>query len=178
MDPFATLGLPRRFALDMKRAEERHLELSRTLHPDKYVSSAGAERRMALSRAIEVNEAWRAIRDPIRRAEAVLLLEGLGAEIGETREPKPDPAFLMEVLETRERLAEARAEKNHETIKAVLSEAREQHEAAVQALGQAIDTGLGEQASLRKAIPLLGRLRYAKRFLDEAVAADDELAGF
>jgi molecular chaperone HscB len=178
MDPFVTLGLPRRFALDVKQAENRHLDLSRTLHPDRYVKSPSAERRMALSRAIEVNEAWRTIRDPIHRAEAVLRLEGLGNEIGQTREPKPDAAFLMEVLETRERLEEARAEKNRASVHAILAEAKKQHAEAMRALGDAIDAGLGDTAKLRAAIPLLGRLRYAARFLDEAIAADDELSGF
>jgi molecular chaperone HscB len=44
---------------------------------------------MALSRAIEVNEAWRALRDPIKRAEALLVR--LGVPVGETAEPKARP---------------------------------------------------------------------------------------
>src|SRR4051794_36040216 len=99
MDPFATLGLERRFGLDLKQAEARHLELSRALHPDKHVTSTPTERREALSRAVEVNEAWRALRDPIKRAEAILKLAGFGDQIGETREPKPSGEFLMEVME-------------------------------------------------------------------------------
>ncbi len=178
MDPFATLGLPRRFALDEKQAEARHRELSRTLHPDRYAASAAAERRMALSRAIEVNEAWRSIKDPIRRAEAVLRLEGLGDEIGETREPKPEASFLMEVLESREQLEEARVRKAHDGVRAVLADARRQYDDGVRVLGAAIDSALGDRGKLRAAIPLLGRLRYAARFLAEATAADDQLSGF
>ena len=181
MDPFEILGLPRRFGIDPKVAEARHLELSRALHPDRYASAPAGERRMALSRAIEVNEAWRAIRDPIARAEAVLRVAGLGDEIGETREPKPTGEFLMDVMERRERLADARAAKDAAAVKAVLVETRAEHAAVQTLLAKTIDDALEPSVDLprlRAAIPLLGRLRYAARSLGEAIAADDALEGF
>jgi molecular chaperone HscB len=184
LDPFATLGLPRKFGLDLQAAEAKHLQLSRTLHPDKHAASGAAERRMALSRAIEVNEAWRAVRDPIKRAETLLILEGLGGEVGETREPKPSGAFLMEVLEARERLDDAKQAKDASLVHEVLVEAKAQHAQAITTLERALDDALAagdletKKTKLRAAIPLLGRLRYAARFLSEAVASEDELAGF
>jgi molecular chaperone HscB len=180
IDPFSTLGLPVRFALDPKELDARHRELSKALHPDRYAATASGERRMALSKAIEVNEAQRALRDPVRRAESILMLRGLAGEVGETREPKPDGAFLMEVMEAREALDEARASKDAARIGAVVEQARAQHAAAIRTLGDAIDSALeagGDEAGLRKAIPLLGRLRYASRLLDEAIAAEDDLSG-
>ena len=172
-DPFQILGLPRRFCLDLKLAEARHLELSKALHPDRYVGAPANERRMALSRAVEVNEAWRAVRDPIKRAEAILRLSGLEGEVGETREPKPSGAFLMEVMEQREQLDEAKASRDVARVEAIVGEAKAQFAATEKALLDAIDGG-GE---LRAAIPLLGRLRYAARFLSEARNAEDDLAG-
>lgn len=169
MDPFAILGLPRRFALDVKQAEARHLELSKTLHPDRYVNAAPNERRLALSRAVEVNEAWRALRDPIKRAEAILTLAG--KKVGETNEPKPPPAFLMEVMEAREDLENAKGDQV--MVARVVARARQQFTDAERAVGEAIDRGAHDEA-----IPLLGRLRYAARFLDEARLAADRLAGF
>ena len=169
MDPFAVLGLPRRFAMDLKQAEARHLELSKTLHPDRYAGAAPNERKLALSRAVEVNEAWRALRDPIKRAEAILTLAG--KKVGETNEPKPSPAFLMEVMEAREELEEAKGDAT--MVARVVARARQYFSEAEKALGEAIDRGAFDEA-----IPLLGRLRYAARFLDEARLAEDRLAGF
>src|SRR4051812_33029053 len=97
MDPFATLGIERRFDVDVDAVEKRHRELSRALHPDKYASAAPSERRASLSKAVEVNEAWRIVRDPIRRAEALFTLAGI--RVGETSEPRPTTAVLMEALE-------------------------------------------------------------------------------
>jgi len=177
MDPFAVLGLPRRFGIDLKEAESRHLELSKTLHPDKYASSGAGERRLSLSRAVEVNEAWRALRDPIKRAEAILKLSGLENEVGETREPKPSGAFLMEVMEARERLDEAKSSKDHALVATVVGEAKAQFRDAERAIARAIDEAHSIE-KLRAASPLLGRLRYAARFLEEARNAEDDLAGF
>jgi Fe-S protein assembly co-chaperone HscB len=104
-DPFDTLGLRPDFDLDLEAAGRRHLELSKALHPDRFTQSPKAERRQALGRAIEVNEAWRLLRDPVRRAEA--LLARLGLSVEENQEPRPDPGLLMEMMELREALSEA-----------------------------------------------------------------------
>ena len=104
-DPFATLGIEPRFDIDLRAVEQRHRDLSRALHPDKFTGAPAAERRLSLNRAIEVNEAWRAVREPIRRAEALMRRAGVG--VGETQEPKPSPDLLMEMMESREALAEA-----------------------------------------------------------------------
>ena len=110
MDPFATLGISRSFEVDLGAVEKRHRELSRALHPDRYVAGGASERRAALSRAVEVNEAWRVVRDPIARAEALFALAGIA--VGERNEPKPTQALLMEALERREALDEAKAKRD------------------------------------------------------------------
>src|SRR5580698_7423282 len=106
MDPFATLGIERKFDIDLSVVEKTHRELSRALHPDRFAGAGASERKMALSRAVEVNESWRAVRDPIKRAEALFTLAGI--DVGEDHEPKPSPELLMDMLEQREALAEAK----------------------------------------------------------------------
>src|SRR5262245_5679063 len=107
-DPFDTLGVEPRFDLDLAALEDRHRALSGALHPDRYAGRPAAERRMALDRAIEVNAAWRALRDPVTRAEA--LFQRAGVEVGELAEPKPTPDLLVEMMEVREELAEAKGD--------------------------------------------------------------------
>ena len=89
MDPFATLGIARTYTVDMAALEKTHRELSRALHPDRYVDAGASARRAALTKAVEVNEAWRIVRDPIRRAEA--LLELAGVAVGEEAAARPSP---------------------------------------------------------------------------------------
>jgi molecular chaperone HscB len=169
MDPFETLGIPRTFDVDLAAVEKTHRELSRALHPDKFVGATASERRVALTKAVEVNEAWRVVRDPIRRAEALLALAGVA--VGEDREPKPDPEFLMEMLEQREALAEAKEAKDLARVHAMGEGIAARGAAVERALGQGF--AAGEASSL---VGKLGELRFYRRFLDEVSAIEDELA--
>jgi molecular chaperone HscB len=76
-DHFAVLGLERRFEQDTAAMEARFKELSRKLHPDKFAKADPRARKAALQRTVELNEAWRALKEPMRRAEYVLALGGV-----------------------------------------------------------------------------------------------------
>lgn len=173
MDPFATLGLERRYKLDLRAAEKTHRELSRTLHPDRYVSTGASERREALAKAVEVNEAWRVVRDPIRRAEALFTLAGIA--VGDTHEPRPSPALLMDMMEQRELLAEARAKKDLATVRVLVAEMAAREEATQVALATAFEEAHGDREKLTPLVAKLGELRYFRRFLEEASAIVDDL---
>jgi molecular chaperone HscB len=177
MDPFELLGVERRFDLDLKVLEKTHRELSRALHPDKYAQAGASERRAILEKAASVNEAWRVVRDPIRRAEALFRLVGI--PVGEDNEPKSTPAFLMEVLEEREALADARAAKDLAKVRKIgaAMEKRAQETEAKLAAGFAslpTNGALPDRAAVEKLVPLLGELRFFKRFLDEVSAIEEE----
>jgi molecular chaperone HscB len=173
-DPFETLGVEPRFDLDRAALEARHRELSKALHPDRYTGSPAAERRMALGRAIDVNEAFRALRDPIRRAEALLAREGVS--VGERGEPRAAPALLMEMMELREELSLAGGAKDLAAV-AVLAERMRAREEQTQAhLGALLDSARGAPQKLAGALPVLGELRYIRRFLDEVNAIEEELS--
>lgn len=177
MDPFELLGVERRFDLDLKVLEKTHRELSRALHPDKYAQAGASERRAVLEKAASVNEAWRVVRDPIRRAEALFRLVGI--PVGEDNEPKSTPAFLMEVLEEREALADARGAKDLAKVRKIgaAMEKRAQETEAKLAAGFASlaqNGPLPDRAAVEKLVPLLGELRFFKRFLDEVRAIEEE----
>jgi molecular chaperone HscB len=168
-DPFAVMGVPRRFDVDLPALDERRKELSRALHPDRFASSPAAERRLALGRAIEVNEAFRALKDPIKRAEA--LARAIGLAVGETTEPKPSPDLLMEMMEAREELAEAGRARDSKKLAALGRSMAERERSIVATLA----TAFADEARREEILPKLGELRYIRRFLDE-VAAFEELA--
>lgn len=170
MDPFALLGVPRRFDLDLGALEKTHRELSRALHPDRFATAGASERRASLEKMASVNEAWRVVRDPIRRAEALFRLAG--APVGEASEPKPTPAFLMEVLEEREALAEAK-EKNDLAKVAKIGMTMKGRASGVEAKLTAAFS-LEHPADPRALLPLLGEMRFYRRFLDEVSAIEEE----
>lgn len=177
-DPFATLGLEPTFDLDLGEAEKRHRELSKTLHPDRYAGRGAAERRQALGKAIEVNEAWRVLRDPLRRAEA--MLEKLGLAVEEGQEPKADPELLMDMMDRREELSSAARTKDGDRIRKLARDVELKESAMLAKLGDAFRSAIVAENGTREAgrdaiLKALGELRYYRRFLDEAAALEDEL---
>ena len=172
-DPFATLGIEPRFEIDLRQMEQRHRDLSRALHPDRYSGTPAAERRLALGRAIEVNDSFRLLRDPIRRGEA--LMRRAGIPVGETEEPKPTMELLMEMMESREELSDAARKKDAAAIKKLGDAMRAREETVIASLGAGFDEAGGDRDRLRAILPKLGELRYLRRFLDEVSALEEEL---
>lgn len=166
-DPFATLGLPRRFSLSLAELAQRHRDLSRTLHPDRFVEAPAGERRMALERAMAVNEAWRTLRDPLTRALCLLRLAGV--EVSDRE--RPDAALLMEVMDLREALDAVKAQPHR------VAALRDQVAAAIaresQHLAAAFDGDAPPSPAQRaRAREAAVKLRYYHRFEEEAEALE------
>lgn len=167
-DPFATLGLPARFDLEPAEIEQRVRELQRALHPDRYVGRPAQERRMSLAKAVEVNEAYRALRDDIARARALLAVRGIDV----AEEQPAEPAFLMEVMERREALSEARGDLDR--VRALAAEVRRDADRARAEIARLFADASSDPRAIAG---VLGRMRYYRRFLDEVEAIEEASAG-
>jgi molecular chaperone HscB len=132
-DFFQVFTLPRRFAIDLDALEREFHRLSRKLHPDRFARATEQEREWSLADTALLNDAYRTLKDPLRRTGYLLKLEG--AEIGEEfsekdrQQPARAPADLLEeVFDLNMQLEEMRmARKLGETdaaLEASLSEAR------------------------------------------------------
>ncbi len=97
---FSALGLPVTFDLDLAVLEKEYFLRQRRYHPDKLMGKSAAERREAIARSMQANEAYQTLQLSLTRAQHLLELQG---EKGGT----PSQALLTEVLEWREALAEA-----------------------------------------------------------------------
>jgi molecular chaperone HscB len=169
VDPFATLGIDRSFDVDLGVVERTYRELARDHHPDRFIGASPSERRAALDKAVAVNAAWRVVRDPIHRAEALLRLGGV--EVGESSGPKPDPTFLMEMLEQREALSDAKRARDLAAVRAMAAAIEARAQEATRSISEGFASGEG--ATL---VAKVGELRFYRRFLDEVSAIEDELA--
>lgn len=176
MDPFAVLGVERRFALDRDALEKRYRDLQRALHPDKHVEKAPSERRASLERAIEVNEAYRILRNDLSRAEALLRLAGVETRHSGTR---GDPEMLMEMLDLREELGEAKASGDTERTNRLRAKVEVMRKKAFAKLAEGLDDPRRQGGELpvsgERLLAELERIRYLQRFLDE-VDASEEMA--
>jgi molecular chaperone HscB len=99
-DYFSVFGLEQRLNLDLAALEHEFHRLSRKVHPDRFARSGDNERQWSLADTALLNDAYRTLKDPLRRTEYLLKLEG--AEIGEEhsgrdkKDPSRAPADLLE----------------------------------------------------------------------------------
>jgi molecular chaperone HscB len=104
---FALFGFAERFALDVDALDRAYRDVQAQVHPDRFARASAVEQRVALQWATRANEAYRALRDPLQRAIYLCTLRGQDpADEHDTRMPQ---AFLMQQLEWRETLDDARA---------------------------------------------------------------------
>ncbi len=96
-DYFQFLGLPSRLALSQEELQRKFYELSRQYHPDRFARKSEQERQLALDSSSYLNDAYRTLRDPVKRAEYVLKQQGF--DIGEQRSNNVPPELLEEVFE-------------------------------------------------------------------------------
>ena len=164
-DLFALFGLPASFELDRGSLERAYLERARDAHPDRFAAAPAAERAAAVGRAMELNQAYKTLRDPVRRAE--YLLGRAGVTIGGNEQI--DAGFLAEVLDLREELAEARAAGRTADVARLEGAMKARRKALIAVLGPALAGG-----ALDDAKRALIELRYVARYLDECEAALDE----
>jgi len=122
VDYFKFFGLPRKLNLDTAALEREFYVLSRKLHPDVYAGRDAQEQEWSLEQSSRLNDAYRTLKDPIRRTEYLLKLEGVELEgqskaateeartTGEKKQIVP-PDLLEEVFELNMQLEELRANK-------------------------------------------------------------------
>jgi molecular chaperone HscB len=106
-DYYELLSLPRSLNLSLDMLQKRYYELSRELHPDKFMRRAESERQHALDMSSALNDAYRTLKDPVKRAQYLLGLEGF--EIAEQRSKDVPPELLEEVFELNMALEEMRS---------------------------------------------------------------------
>jgi molecular chaperone HscB len=172
MDAFDTLGLVPSLDVDLGQLEQRYRDLLRELHPDRFAQASSSEKRESLGRAVSVNEAYRVLKDPLKRAELLLKRHGLD---GQQSQP-PDGELLMQVLELREALGEARAARDVARVHALSAEVQAMEDESLALLRAAlVELAAGRSEQLPGAARALGRLRYCRRFHDEVSLFEEEL---
>jgi molecular chaperone HscB len=123
VDYFAFFGLPRKLNIDVPQLEKDFYVLSRKLHPDLTARASANEQEWSLEQSSMLNDAYRTLRDPIKRTQYWLRLEGVELEeqsksateqaraTGETKKQIVPPDLLEEVFELNMQLEELRMQK-------------------------------------------------------------------
>lgn len=123
VDYFSFFRLPRKLNVDLPSLEKEFYELSRRLHPDLSARFDKREQEWSLEQTSKLNDAYRTLKDPIKRTEYLLRLEGVELEeqsktatekaraSGEAKRQVVPPDLLEEVFELNMQLEALRAGK-------------------------------------------------------------------
>jgi molecular chaperone HscB len=155
-DHFTLLGLPARHALDRNELDARRRDLQAKVHPDRFASEGAAAQRLAMQWAVRVNEAYQCLKDPLSRA--AYLCELRGVPIDAQRNTAMPAAFLMQQMQWREELDDARTADQV----AAIEQAVAQHEAGLmQNLSDTLDHdgNTGAAAEQVRALMFVARFR-------------------
>ena len=115
-DHFTLFGLEPRFGIEREQLDGRWRALQAEVHPDRFAAEGAAAQRLAMQWAVRVNEGYRTLKDPLKRGAYLCELRGVPVE-AENNTAMP-VVFLMQQMEWREALDEARHQAQVEAIDA------------------------------------------------------------
>ena len=163
---FELLGLAPAFALETGQLDRSYRDIQSKIHPDRFAHAGDAERRASMQWTTQVNEAYRTLKSPVQRAKYLLELNGVDVAFESNTAMPAD--FLMEQMEFRENLEQARDVATLGLLQENL--AREK---------TAIESRLAELIDARRdyagAKDLVRKLMFLERFGEEIDAAHDRI---
>ena len=111
---FELFHLPQQFAVDAGALDSAYRDVQSRVHPDRFVNATDAEKRVAMQWATRANEAYQTLKNPQKRAQYLCELNGVDLQT-ESNTAMP-AAFLMQQMEWREELDDARSGKDMELL--------------------------------------------------------------
>ena len=144
VDYFTFFGLGRKLNVDVPTLEKDFYELSRKLHPDLNARAGTQEQQWSLEQSSLLNDAYRTLRDPIKRTQYLLKLEGVELEeqsksateqaraSGGLKKQIVPPDLLEEVFELNMQLEELKMNKQMEEDDPALTAEITKHKVALE----------------------------------------------
>ena len=171
VDYFALFGLVPSFRTEGWDLDKRFQEIQAQIHPDKFVQAEESERRLSLQWATRVNEAYQALKSPLCRAQ--YLLDLVGQSIDKENNTRMPPEFLMEQMEWREMVAEARQAQKYDELEQLHHRVRQGTNKIYEQLTELLD----DKRDYAMAADRVRRLMFLEKLLVEIDESLAELEG-
>ena len=163
---FELFGVPQAFAQDAAAIDARWKELQREAHPDRFAAQGGAAQRVAMQWSARINEAYKRLKDPMRRA--AYLCEMRGAPIEAESNTAMPAQFLIDQMEWRESLEHAQSPGDVEQLDSQLRAARAD---ALERIRKLLD----EDGDANSAAQEVRALMFLERFAQDVDARAEQL---
>jgi len=170
-DHFALFGIKPAFRLDLSDLDSRYRDIQAQVHPDRFAHAGEAERRLSMQWATHANEAYQTLKKPLERAKYLLHLAGHDIQAESNTAMPAD--FLMEQMEWREAVMEARNGGDHHELEHLHNRLRGDINDRYDELGRLLDDA-GDHA---QATDRVRRLMFLEKLLyeiDDALASLEE----
>ena len=167
---FELFGLPARFDVDSAALDTAYRDVQGRVHPDRFVNATDAEKRVAMQWATRANEAYQTLKNPQKRAQYLCELNGVDLQT-ESNTAMP-MAFLMQQMEWREELGDARAAKDATSLDALDAQVRGERKQMLAQVGQQLDAG-----DFHAAAQGVRALMFLDKFGDEVQYAFEAIEG-
>ncbi len=168
MDYFSLFDVPQQFDVDTTLLSARYQALQQLTHPDKFATASESEKRIAMQKNAQVNDAFRVLKDPILRAEHLLALRGVN--VAHDQQSMKDTAFLMQQMEWRESLEDASATSDVDAMYALDDELQQHAQQLMSQLSAQLNAGTEER--LQTAEGLIAKLKFMHKLrhqIDEQI---------
>lgn len=134
---FELFGLESIFNIELATLESNFRKIQSESHPDRFVTAPASEKLQSMQLATLANEAYQTLKNPANRAKYILELHGITA-ISETNTAMPTD-FLMQQMEWREALEDAKNARDIDALDNLLREMRQEADALKTELGVLMD---------------------------------------
>ena len=166
-DFFSLFELPRAFRISVSDLDARYRDVQAQVHPDRFAHAGEVERRLSMQWATHANEAYQTLKKPLERARYLLHL--VGHDIRAESNTAMPADFLMEQMEWREAVAEARGGGDHHELEHLHNRLRADIAARPEELARLLD----DDKDYALATDRVRRLMFLDKLLHEI---DDALA--
>ncbi|NAZ97579.1 co-chaperone HscB [Vibrio toranzoniae] len=171
MNHFELFGLPLQFQLDGSLLSSQFRDLQRQFHPDKFATASERDRLLAVQKAAQINDAYQVLKNPISRAEYLLIQHG--EDIRGEQQTMQDPMFLMEQMELREELEGIADSSNPEdALFAFEGKVSKMYKQQLSAIQQELDSEAWLEAADR-----VRKLKFIAKLKNEIELVEDRLIG-
>ena len=171
MNHFELFGLPLQFQLDGSLLSSQFRDLQRQFHPDKFAIASERDRLLAVQKAAQINDAYQVLKNPISRAEYLLVQHG--EDIRGEQQTMQDPMFLMEQMELREELEDiADSSDPEDALLAFEGKVSKMYKQQLSAIQQELESEAWLEAADR-----VRKLKFIAKLKNEIELVEDRLIG-
>lgn len=157
---FELFQMPVMFEIDTQQLDAAYREVQGRVHPDKFVTATDAEKRVAMQWATRANEAYQTLKNPLKRA--MYLCELNGVDLATESNTHMPTAFLLQQIEWREALDQARDTKNQSALEQLENELIQKRDGLLSLVTQHLNA-----AQYNDAGEQVRQLMFVEKFGDE-----------